>query len=75
MLGVLGVGLVVATALIALHAATSPVYDLHGYSREAMRVVERNGVLGHRMFTTDANAGWVLARSWPRQREIGRAHV
>lgn len=60
--------LVVVTAMIGLRATTGDAYDLHGYSRRAMRSVEQASVLGRRLFTTDANAGWVLARSWPTQR-------
>lgn len=60
--------LVVVTAMIGLRATTGDAYDLRGYSRRAMRSVEQASLLGRRLFTTDANAGWVLARSWPTQR-------
>jgi hypothetical protein len=38
-----------------------------GYPIAAMRALDRDGLIGRRMLTTDAWAGYVIYRYWPRQ--------
>lgn len=38
-----------------------------GYPIAAMRAVDRDGLIGRRMLTTDTWAGYVIYRYWPRQ--------
>ncbi|TDB87972.1 hypothetical protein [Actinomadura sp. 7K534] len=45
-----------------------PAYDYDGYPVAAMRAVEARGLLGHRLFTTDEWAGYVIHAYWPRQK-------
>jgi hypothetical protein len=40
---------------------------LAGYPIAAMRALDRDGLIGRRMLTTDAWAGYVIYRYWPRQ--------
>src|SRR5262249_23182820 len=60
--------LVAAGVLQAASAASQPNYDLHKYPVAAMRDMDRHGLLGKRMYTTDAWAGYTIARYWPQQR-------
>lgn len=57
-----------ALAVLTLDAAREPDYDLHGYPVEAMAALEREGLLGRPMFTTDRWGGYVISRHWPEQR-------
>lgn len=60
---------VLALGLLALaDAVTVGHYNLRRYPVEAMRVVDERGLLGRRMLTDDAWAGWVILRYWPEQR-------
>jgi hypothetical protein len=63
-----GALLVVGALLQAASAAGQPDYDLHKYPVVAMRDMQQHGLLGKRMFTTDAWGGYTIARYWPQQR-------
>jgi hypothetical protein len=60
--------LVAAGLLQAVTAAGQADYDLHKYPVAAMRDMDRHGLLGKRLYTTDAWAGYTIARYWPQQR-------
>jgi hypothetical protein len=55
-------------AVMGLRAARQPDFALESYPVRAMDAVERQGLLGRRLLTDDADAGYVILRSWPRQR-------
>jgi beta-lactamase class A len=65
---------IVAAALIGLglvwtaQAAGQPDYDLTTYPVTAMRWVADHGLLGQRLMTTDAWAGYVIVKYWPQQK-------
>jgi len=61
---VLALLLVVITA----HAASEPDFTFAGYPAGAMQAVQRDGLLGRRLLTSDADAGYVILRYWPAQR-------
>ncbi len=69
----LRVGRIAGVAILALCTVffaltfTQQPYDTQTYSRKAFGFLETNGLLGQKMLTTDANAGWVLAKYFPRQ--------
>lgn len=55
-------------ALQGVSAAGQRDYDLHKYPVAAMRQMEQDGLLGKRMYTTDAWGGYTIWRYWPQQR-------
>ena len=69
----LPVGWVAGAVLIAfagawtVNAGRQNDYDLSSYPVAAMRSVEERGALGGRLFTTDAWAGYTIAKYWPEQ--------
>jgi hypothetical protein len=61
--------LVLAGGLWVVRVAAEPGFDLRrNYPVDAMRAIEKRGLLGHRLLTTDAWAGYVIHDYWPRQR-------
>ena len=68
-----GVGWVLAAVLalvvvvFTVRAAGQPDFDFAGYPVGAMQAVARDGLLGRRLLTTDADAGYVILQDWPRQ--------
>lgn len=64
--GVVLVGLVGLAAIFTLQAVSQPSYDLRGYSVGAMRALVKQGSTSKDIFTTDANAGWLLAAHYPQ---------
>jgi hypothetical protein len=62
---VLLVGIAVA---MGLRAAGQPDFAVDGYPVEAMNAVERQGLLGARVLTDDADAGYVILRYGSDQR-------
>jgi hypothetical protein len=54
-------------AVLAIGVAGERAYGVKGYPAAAMRYLERNDLLGRRIFTDDADAGFVILRYWPRQ--------
>ncbi|MGH3117603.1 MAG: hypothetical protein ACRDQ2_10950, partial [Gaiellales bacterium] len=62
-------GLMFVIALnTAADAAGKDHYDLTDYPIAAMEVVEREGLLGRHLATTDAWGAYVIHEYWPRQR-------
>jgi len=70
--GLVGWGLAAALILVVsvftANAAAQPDFDFTGYPVGAMHAVARDGLLGKRLLTTDADAGYVILADWPRQR-------
>ncbi len=64
----LAAALVLAVAVFTVQAAAAPSFSDAGYPVGAMRTVQRDGLLGRRLLTTDADAGYVILRLWPEQR-------
>ena len=65
------IGLVVVVSLIAVSGvAAAGRTRLPGgsYPSESMTYVQTHGLLGERLFTTDAWAGYDILRFWPQQR-------
>jgi hypothetical protein len=60
--------LVLAALVMGYQATTEKAYDLSTYPVAAMRYVERNDLLGSRLLTTDATAGWVILDHFPEQK-------
>jgi hypothetical protein len=63
--------LLVVISLIAVSgvaAAGQPDFQVGSYPSEAMTYVKAHGLLGERLFTTDAWAGYDILRFWPQQR-------
>jgi hypothetical protein len=48
-------------------AMSEPDFDLRGYPTKAMEFLDEQGRIGEPIFTTDRNAGFVIAKYWPRQ--------
>jgi hypothetical protein len=62
-------GVLAFTALIiGVRAAGQPDYALDSYPVRAIDAVERQGLIGRRLLVDDADGGYVILRSWPRQR-------
>jgi hypothetical protein len=57
----------VVCAVVVLRAATQPNFDLKSYPVKAFNALDAQHRLGGRMLTTDAWAGYVIARYWPEQ--------
>jgi hypothetical protein len=53
--------------LIAVDAAGEEDFDFHPYSVEAFDALDDAGLLGRRMFHTDADAGYLILERWPQQ--------
>ncbi len=60
--------LVLVLAVLTVRAAAQPDFDFAGYPVAAMDAVRHDGLLGKRLLTTDADAGYVILRHWPAQR-------
>jgi hypothetical protein len=60
------IGFVVVVLAVGMSAERS--FATRGYPVAAMRYLERNDLLGSRIFTDDADAGFVILRHWPEQR-------
>jgi hypothetical protein len=59
---------VLAALLMGYKVTQESPYDLSHYPTAAMRYVERNDLLGTRLLTTDATAGWVILAHYPEQK-------
>jgi hypothetical protein len=57
----------IVCAVVVLRAATQPNFDLKSYPVKAFNALDAQHRLGGRMLTTDAWAGYVIARYWPEQ--------
>ncbi|MDQ1467744.1 MAG: hypothetical protein QOH10_2159 [Actinomycetota bacterium] len=65
------VALLVVVSLFAvsgINAASQPDFQVGGYPAEAMTYLQAHDLLGKRLFTTDAWAGYTILRFWPQQR-------
>ena len=65
------IALCVLLSLIAVSgvgAAGQPNFQLGSYPTTAMTYVQSHDLLGRRLFTTDAWAGYTILRFWPQQR-------
>jgi 4-amino-4-deoxy-L-arabinose transferase-like glycosyltransferase len=65
------IALLVVVSLFAVSgvdAARQPDFQVGSYPAEAMSYVQAHGLLGTRLFTTDAWAGYTILRFWPQQR-------
>ena len=60
------IGFVIVVLAVGMSAERS--FAAKGYPVAAMRYLERNDLLGSRLFTDDADAGYVILRYWPEQR-------
>jgi hypothetical protein len=58
---------IVATSL-GLRASSEPNFELRSYPVAAMQAVERQGLLGQRLLTDDADAGYVILAYYPQQK-------
>jgi hypothetical protein len=60
--------LVLAAALMGYQASTEKTFNFSTYPVASMRYVERHDLLGRRLLTTDAAAGYVILEDWPQQK-------
>ena len=59
--------LVFAAALMGYQASTEQTFDFSTYPVASMRYLERHDLMGRRLLTTDAAAGYVILAEWPQQ--------
>ena len=52
---------------VGVGAASERSYAFESYPTGAMRFLETHELLGRRIFTDDADAGFVINQYWPRQ--------
>lgn len=66
---VVACGLLLASlaGMFVVQAAGEPDFDLREYPTRAMKFLDDEGRIGERIFFTDRNAGFVIAKYWPRQ--------
>ena len=55
-------------AVSGVGAAGQPNFQVASYPSKAMTYVQSHDLLGERLFTTDAWAGYTILRFWPQQR-------
>jgi hypothetical protein len=60
--------LVLAALVMGFEVTQESPYDLATYPTAAMHYVERHGLIGTRLLTTDATAGWVILDHYPEQK-------
>lgn len=60
--------LALVVVVLTVRAAAQPDFAFAGYPVGAMQAVQRHGLLGRRLLTSDADAGYVILRDWPAQR-------
>jgi len=56
------------SVVLVVRAASEPDYDLKAYPVKALQALDAEHRLGGRLLTTDAWAGYVIAKYWPEQR-------
>jgi hypothetical protein len=61
---------VLALAAVAMgyEATTEKTFDFSTYPVSSMRYLERHDLMGQRLLTTDAAAGYVILEDWPQQK-------
>jgi hypothetical protein len=60
--------LVLAAALMGYQASTETDFNFSTYPVASMRYLERHDLIGKRLLTTDAAAGYVILHDWPQQK-------
>jgi hypothetical protein len=60
--------LVLAAVLMGYQASTEQNFDFSTYPVASMRYLERHDLMGKRLLTTDAAAGYVILEDWPQQK-------
>ena len=60
--------LAVVAASLGLRASSEPNFALKSYPVAAMQAVERQGLLGQRLLTDDADSGYVILAYYPEQK-------
>lgn len=60
--------LTLVLVVLTVQAAEQPAFAFDDYPVAAMQTVQRDGLLGQRLLTSDADAGYVILRYWPHQR-------
>jgi len=65
---VLAATLALLLVVFTVRAVEEPDFTFAGYPVGAMAAVQRDGLLGTRLLTSDADAGYVILRYWPHQR-------
>jgi hypothetical protein len=61
------VSLVALTALFTATAISEPDFDLRTYPTKAFEFLDDEGRIGERIFTSDRDGGFVIAKYWPDQ--------
>ena len=61
------VSLAALTALFTVTATSEPDFDLRSYPTKAFDFLDDEGRLGERIFTSDRDGGFVIAKYWPEQ--------
>src|SRR5215212_6481986 len=56
-----------AALLMGYQASTEQTFDFSTYPVASMRYLERHDLMGRRLLTTDAAAGYVILAEWPQQ--------
>ncbi|MEU5880326.1 hypothetical protein [Spirillospora sp. NPDC047279] len=65
---VLIVAVVLGVTALTRQAAAAPAFSYDRYPVEAMRRVDQQGMIGHRMLTTHVWSAYVIHAYWPRQK-------
>jgi hypothetical protein len=60
--------LVFAALLMGYQASTETNFNFASYPVASMRYLERHDLMGKRLLTTDAAAGYVILEDWPQQK-------
>ena len=60
--------LVLAAVMMGYQASTEKDFDFSTYPVASMRYLERHDLMGKRLLTTDAAAGYVILEDWPQQK-------
>ena len=60
--------LTVVAVVMGVQASSERGFDFSTYPVQAMRYVERHGLLGRHLLTTDAAAGYTILRYYPEQK-------
>jgi hypothetical protein len=60
--------LVLAAVMMGYEASTETSFDFSTYPVASMHYLERHDLVGKRLLTTDAAAGYVILQDWPQQK-------
>lgn len=60
--------LVLAAVVMGYQASTEQNFDFSTYPVASMRYLEQHDLMGKRLLTTDAAAGYVILQDWPQQK-------